>query len=70
MPYLSWNIADYYETWNISLLSSKEHIQNVIKDHSPNQEPPRPPKLQQSVIILQEDSWHLQTWRIFMKIET
>ena len=29
-----------------------------------------PPKLQQSVIILQEGSWQLQTWRIFMKLET
>ena len=50
------NITDFYETLNLSLLSSNKHIKNVIKDPSPSQEPPQPPKLQQSVIILQEDS--------------
>ena len=42
---------------------------NRIKDPSPSQEPPHPHKLQQSVIILQEGSWRLQTWWIFMKLE-
>ena len=50
------NMTDFYETLNLSLLSSKEHIKNVIKDPSPSQEPPCPPKLQQSVLILQEGS--------------
>ena len=63
------NMTDFYETWNLSLLSSNEHIKNVIKDPSPSQEPPRPPKLQQSVIILHEGSWWLQTWWIFMKLD-
>ena len=54
------NMTDFYETWNLSLLSPKEHIKNMIKDPSPSQEHPRPPKLQQSVIILQEGSWHPQ----------
>ena len=40
----------------LSLLSSNEHIENVIKDPGPSQEHPRPLKLQQSVIILQEGS--------------
>ena len=62
-------MTDFYENWNIGLLSSKEHIQNITKDPNPSQEPPRPPKLQQSVIIRQEGSLHLQTWRIFMKIK-
>ena len=55
------NMMDFYENLNLSLLSSKEHIQNVIKDPSPSQEPLCPPKLQQSVIILQEGYGHLQT---------
>ena len=67
---LASNMTDFYETWNLSLFSSNEHIKNVIKDPSSSQEPPCPPELQQSVIILQEGSWWLQTWRIFMKLET
>ena len=55
--------------WNlnlsVSLLSSKEHTKNVIIDPSPSQDTSSPPKLQQSVIILQEGSWHPQTWWIF-----
>ena len=47
------NMTDFYETLNLSLLSSNEHIKNVIKEPSPSQEPPRPPKLQNTVIILQ-----------------
>ena len=39
----------------------KGKLQNVIKDPSPNQEHPDPSKIQISVIILQEGSWHLQT---------
>ena len=50
------NMMDLYETLNLSLLSSNEHIKNMIKDPSPSQEPPRHPKLQQSVIILQGGS--------------
>ena len=46
------NMMDIYETWNLSLLLSNEHIKNVTKDPSPSQEPPCPPELQQSVIIL------------------
>ena len=42
----------------------------MIKDPNPSQEPPQPPKFQQSVIILQEGSWWFQTWQIFMKLET
>ena len=34
------NMTDFYETSNLSLLSSKEHIMTVIKDPSPSQEPP------------------------------
>ena len=49
-------MLDFYETENLRLLSSIEHIQNVIKDPNPSQEPPRPPELQQNVIILQEGS--------------
>ena len=60
---------DFFETWNLSLLSSKEHSKNVIMDPSTSEEPTCPPKLQQSVIILQEGSWYLQTWWIFMKLE-
>ena len=63
-------MSDFFQTWNLSLLALKEHIPIMIMDISPSQEPPRPPKLQQSVIILQEGSWQLQTWRIFMKLET
>ena len=64
-------MSDFYETSNLSFLSSKEHIKNVIKDPSLSQEPQQPPKLQQSVIIFQEGSWWLQTWQIFfMKLET
>ena len=50
------NMTDFYETLNLSLLSSNEHIKNMIKDSSPSQEPQRPPKLQQTVIIFQEGS--------------
>ena len=50
------NMADFFETLNLSLLSSNEHIKNLIKDPSPSQEPSRPLKLQQSVIIRQEGS--------------
>ena len=64
------NMMDFYETWNLSFLSSNEQIKDVIKVPSPSQEPPCPPELQQSDIILQEGSWWLQTWRIFMKLET
>ena len=46
-------MTDFYETWNLSLLSSKEHTKNVIIDPSPSQDTSSPPKLQQSVIILQ-----------------
>ena len=28
-------MTDFYETSNLSLLSSKEHIKNVIKDPAP-----------------------------------
>ena len=42
----------------------------MINDLSPSQEHPRPPKLQQSVIILQVGSWYLQTWQIFINLET
>ena len=49
-------MSDFYETLNLSLISSKEHIKNVIKDPSLSQEPPRPLKLQQSVIILKDGS--------------
>ena len=45
---------DFHEILNLTLLSSEEHIQIVTKDPSPSQVPPRPPKLHQSVIILQE----------------
>ena len=41
------NMTDLYENLNLSLLSSNDHIKNVIKDPSPSQEPPRPPELQQ-----------------------
>ena len=49
-------MMDFQENWNLSLLSSKENIQNVIKDPSPSQEHPHSAKLQLSVIILQEGS--------------
>ena len=49
------NMTDFFKILKLSLLSSKKHIQNVIKDPSPSQEYSRPPKLQQGVIILQED---------------
>ena len=49
-------MSDFYETSNLSLISSKEHTKNVIKDPSPSQEPSRPPKLQQKIIILQNGS--------------
>ena len=58
------NMTDFHESWNLSLMSSNEHIQNMIKDPRPSQEPPHPPKLQQSGIILLEGSWHVQTWWI------
>ena len=44
-------MMDFYETLNLGLLLSNEHILNVIKDPSSSQEPQCPPKLQQSVII-------------------
>ena len=50
------DMMDFYETCNLSLLPSNEHIQNVIMDLSPNKEPPYPPQLQQSLIILLEAS--------------
>ena len=50
------NMADFYVTCTLSLLSSNEHIKNGIKDPSPSQEPPQPPKLHESVIILQKGS--------------
>ena len=49
-------MTEIYETSKLSLLSSKEHIKDVIMDPSLSQEPPHPPKLQQSVIILQDGS--------------
>ena len=48
--------TDFYEILNLSLLSSKEHNKNQIMDPRPSQEPPLPPKLMQSVIILLEGS--------------
>ena len=65
--FMASNMTNFYETWNLSLLSSKEPSKIVIMDPSPSQEPPNPPKLQQSVIIIQECSWQLQTWRIFFQ---
>ena len=50
-------MSDFYETSNLSLLPSMEHINKDIKGPSPSQEPPRPPKLQNIVNILQQGSW-------------
>ena len=50
-------MTDFYETWNLSLFSSEEHIKNVIKDPAPVKNLNNPPKLQQSVIIPKEGSW-------------
>ena len=49
-------MTDFYETLNLSLLSSKEYIKNVIMDPSPSQEPPHPPKLQQCMGGVRKDS--------------
>ena len=53
-------MKDFYETLNLNLLPSKEHIKNVINDPSPSQEPPHPPKLEQNVIFFQQSVIILQ----------
>ena len=50
-------MQDFYEISNLSLLSPHEHMKYMIKDPSQIQEPPCSPKLQESVIFLQEGSW-------------
>ena len=45
-------MTDFYETWNVGLLSSNKHIQSISKVQSPNQEPVLPPNLDQSIFFL------------------
>ena len=52
---------DFHQTWNLNLLTPEEDIQVS----SPVHEPPYPGQPLQSVLILQEGSWHLQTRHIF-----
>ena len=58
----------FYETWILSLYSSKEHIKNVSKDPIFSQEYPHCPKLQQSVTILLEGLWLLHIWNLKLKL--
>ena len=50
------NMMDFHRNGNLDSLTSKDCTQDMVKDPSPSKEPSHPPKVQQSVIFLQENS--------------
>ena len=66
----TWHIFMKFETYTYCHQRKISKTWSVIKDHNPSQEPSCPPKLQQNFIILQVGSRYLQTWQIFINLET